>query len=189
MGLFKTASVSASEPRLSLDLIAPFLPGELCWKVLSYLETPTSALIKELTFRPFEDRWKARRMLLTFSNNPDCDFDPLQDPSCSNEPACYFVPKKAENVAGKRIYADRLRENPGGQNFLLFVDISAWCMRLWQPPQGCFWKGSSRRPPQCCFWDGESRHRWIEDEFRDRSEEFWERYWDEWLLKKYQALW
>ena len=51
MGLFKTASMSASEPRLSLDLIAPFLPGELCWEVLSYLETPTSALIKQLEFR------------------------------------------------------------------------------------------------------------------------------------------
>jgi hypothetical protein len=42
--------MSASEPRLSLDLIAPFLPEVLRWEVLSYLETPLATLVKELSF-------------------------------------------------------------------------------------------------------------------------------------------
>ncbi len=170
--------MTTPELRLSLALIAPCFPDvprskarfrkDLWPIVLSFLGPPTAALIKELS--------------ISLYSVPD-EFE--LEVTFLNDPACYFVPARVENEARKRHRAARLKENPSLEGVpLQLVNESKMLMEFTAEIYGV---GDDRWLPES--WRSRFVDNWVEEAFNEHAEEFWERYWDEWLLKKYQALW
>ena len=150
-----------SAPAEPLHALAPLLPPELrCIIDRFYFHPhPISKLIKQLRF----ERYATDR-------GEELDLDFVENDGFFQS----IVVRNATDWRKSKVYP-WYSYNP--------VSIYSMTFRFWK----CFELAQYRVTADA---RGHYRDEWVLNQFEDHDgEAFWERYWDEWLLKQYQALW